>query len=123
MGLGMEARIVVSMAIALGAPVGIYLAARAMRLSPRLAGLSAMQLLWLSLGCAAGNALLYNAAVAMVGPYHRAENFALEIFPGDALGTWAMILLVKWLLTLSGRFRISTFLGEQAGIYRLRQRN
>lgn len=105
LGLGVKARIVVSMAIALGAPVGIYLAARAMRLSPRLAGLNAMQLLWLSLGCAAGNALFYNAALAMVRPDHSAENFALEIFWGDALGTWVVILMVKWLLTLSGRFR------------------
>lgn len=105
LGLGFQARIVVSMAIALGAPVGIYLAALAMRLSSRLAGLNAMQLLWLSLGCAVGNALFYNAAVAMVRPDHSGENFALEIFLGDALGTWVMVLLVKWLLTLSGRFR------------------
>lgn len=104
LGLSLESRIFVSLAIAFGAPVGIYLVARATNLSWRLAGLNAMQLLWLSLGSASGNALFYNTAVATVRPHQSGENFALEIFLGDALGTWIMILIVKWLLTLAGRF-------------------
>lgn len=105
LGLGIQGRVVVSTAIAFGGPVGIYLVARATGLSPMLSGLNAMQLLWLSLGCAAGNALFYNAALMIVRLNQSQENFALEIFLGDAIGTWAMILIVKWLLTLSGRFR------------------
>lgn len=104
LGLGLEARIFVSLAIAFGAPTGIYLVACATNLSPKLDGLNAMQLLWLSLGSAGGNALFYNAAVAIARPYQSGENFVLEIFLGDALGTWFMILMIKWLLTLAGRF-------------------
>lgn len=106
LGLNIQARVVVSTAIAFGGAVGIYVVARATRLSPMLSGLNAMQLLWLSLGCAVGNALFYNAALMIVRLNQNQGNFAFEIFLGDAIGTWVMILLVKWLLTLSGRFRI-----------------
>ena len=104
LGLGWDGRIVVSAFIATGSSLGIKIASSLQRLEPTLSNLTPARLLWLSLASSLGNMIFYNLSMALVG----VGNFNLAIngttFIGDALGTWAVISLIKLGLTGYGRW-------------------
>lgn len=104
LGLGWGGKIVVSAFIATGAPLGIRIASALQRLEPTLSNLTPARLLSLSLAGALGNMIFYNLGMALVG----VGDFNLAIdgttFVGDALGTWAVISVIKLGLTGYGRW-------------------
>lgn len=104
LGLGWGGKIVVSAFIATGAPLGIKIASALQGLEPTLSNLTTNRLLGLSLASSLGNMIFYNLSMALVG----VGNFNLAInsttFIGDALGTWAVISIIKIGLTAYGRW-------------------
>lgn len=105
LGLGLESRAVVAAAIAVGAPIGISLVSRFVALDTRLFGLTATKLLVLSFASALGNALFYKTSVMLVRGDPLDPAVMLFILAGDTLGAWAVIVTIKWLLTLVARVR------------------
>lgn len=105
LGLTLEGKIVLSTFLAIGAPLGIAAASRALDLDHSLANLTSRKLLLLSAGSAFGNAIAYNTALALLGL--KAQTFLSHAitFIGDVAGTWALIYLVKASLTLTARTR------------------
>jgi hypothetical protein len=104
LGLGWDGKIVVSAFIATGAPLGIKLASALQRLEPTLSNLTPARLLWLSLAGSFGNMIFYNLSMALVGVGDFNLAIAATTFIGDALGTWAVISVIKLGLTAYGRW-------------------
>lgn len=96
-------RTLVAGCLALGGPLGAYLAGRLSGLEPGLNNLSSLRLLVISLGCSAGNALFYAGALMAVGHPGSGYQQVFFILIGDTLGTWTIIYLIKAGLTISGR--------------------
>ena len=92
-----------TLAMAIGSTLGVWVAMQVRRVRADLFALSPMDLLWLSIGCSLGNALLQSLALylALATPPHFGVMAA--IFWGDTLGTWLTILLVRAGLLLTNR--------------------
>lgn len=103
LGLGLEERILVSAFLAVGGPLGAHFTSRLIHLDRSLSNLSPLRLLAVSLGCAAGNALFYETALALVGMPGGGPARLAAILLGDTLGTWAIIYVLKLSLTIWGR--------------------
>jgi len=99
LGLGLTDRIIVSAFLATGAPLAIAFASRLLLLQPTLTNLTPVRLLWLSLASSFGNMIFYNLGVALVGRGAFEPNVLATTFIGDALGTWAIIYVIKLALT------------------------
>lgn len=95
-------RTVVASFLALGGPLGAHFAGKLCDLERGLSNLTPVRLLLVSLGCAAGNALFYSAALAAVGHTGSGYQQIGFILIGDTLGTWTIIYLVKVSLTVWG---------------------
>lgn len=106
LGLGLEGRVVVSAGLAVGAPLGMWLVSKVVALDAHLFGLNALQLLWLSIGSALGNALFYKMGVVLVRGDAMDPAIWASILAGDILGTWGVMIVGKWLLTSFGRFGV-----------------
>lgn len=95
----------VAFATAAGAPLAAAIAARAISLKTDLSDLNGSRLLVLSIACACGNALFLRASLMMSGrgdPSTLPDYFS--IIAGDTIGTWAVIYVLKWALTVFGRW-------------------
>jgi hypothetical protein len=103
LGLSWDDRIVVAAFIATGAPLGIKIASSLQRLEPTLSNLTPARLLWLSLASSFGNMIFYNLSMALVGVGDFNPALSATTFIGDALGTWAVISVIKIGLTVYGR--------------------
>lgn len=92
-----------TLAMAFGAPLGTWVAMQVRRVQPDLIALSPIDLLWLSIGCSLGNALLQSLALylALATPPHL--DVMAAIFWGDTMGTWVTILLVRAGLLVANR--------------------
>lgn len=103
LGLDFADRVIVSGFLALGAPLGIAAVSQLIGLEPSLESLTPRQLLLLSIGSALGSSGLYNLGLIVVG-FEQYDFFTqLVTFVGDITGTWALIYLIKILLTIYGR--------------------
>lgn len=102
LGPGINVELIVTSFTAVGGPLGVFIASRLGKLEPSLENLTALRLMALSIGCAAGNTLFHRLAMESVGlgPSHYSSD--LVIFFGDFVGTWAIIYLIKTVLTLHG---------------------
>ncbi len=100
---GNSVEISATVAMAFGSTLGTWVAMRLRRVRADLFALSPLDLLWLSIGCSLGNALLQSLALylALTTPPHFGVMAA--IFWGDTLGTWLTILLVRAGLLLANR--------------------
>lgn len=103
LGLGTDAKIVVAAFLAVGAPLGIALTMRVVKLDLALSNLTPARLLWLSMGSALGNTIAYQAGLSIVGFKPHGLLADAVTFIGDTAGTWAIIYLIKVALTLFGR--------------------
>lgn len=103
LGLGFSDRFTVSAFLAIGGPCGAYLASRWCGLTPDLVNLTPLRLLAVSVGCAAGNAISYELGLTVVGLAGGGYGRIITILAGDALGTWAIIYVLKFALNLMGR--------------------
>lgn len=104
LGLGFSDRVLVSAFIATGAPLAIGTMSRLLHLQPSLTNLTAIRLLWLSLASSFGNMIFYNTGLALVGLEFFQPQVLAATFIGDALGTWAIIYVIKLGLTSWGRW-------------------
>lgn len=102
---GVTVELVMTAFTAVGGPFGVFVASRVGRLQPSLENLTALRLMGLSIGCAAGNAVFHRMAIEVVGitPGNVQQDFV--IFFGDFVGTWVIIYLIKTVLTLYGYAR------------------
>jgi hypothetical protein len=57
--------------------------------------MSPWDLLWLSAGCAAGNALLLVLALQAVGAVSQSFGLFAGIFIGDCVGAWLVLLVLR----------------------------
>lgn len=103
LGLGLSDRVLVSAFIATGAPLAIGTVSRLLQLQPSLTNLPPIRLLWLSLASSFGNMVFYNTGLALVGLEYFKPQVLAATFIGDAVGTWAVISVIKIGLTAYGR--------------------
>ncbi len=104
LGLGLSDRVLVSAFIATGAPLAIGTTSRLLQLQPSLTNLTPIRLLWLSLASSFGNMIFYNTSLVLVGLGGFRPKVLTATFLGDALGTWAIIYVIKLSLTSWGRW-------------------
>lgn len=102
LGPGIAAEVLISLLTAMGAPIGAALACAACKLDPSLGNLNGTRLLLLSLGAAAGNAIAISFGHFLLETPGLHIGIPLLVIVGDALGTWAIIYLLKALLTFVG---------------------
>ena len=96
----------VSAFIAVGGPLGTFIAAKLSGLQPSLSNLTPMRLLLLSAFCSAGNAVFYHLGLHYAGMGGH-SNFSthLIVFAGDMIGTWATIYFIKLSLEMFLKWR------------------
>ena len=105
LGPGVAMELIVTAFTAVGGPFGVFVASRLGKLQPSLSNLTPLRLMALSIGCAAGNTLFYRFAMDVVGMVPSSFEQDFVVFFGDFVGTWAIIYLIKMLLTLYGYSR------------------
>ncbi|MFM7028738.1 MAG: hypothetical protein ACKOXK_08710 [Chakrabartia sp.] len=103
---GNNVEIAATIAMAIGAPVGTWIVMKLRRVRPDLNALSPLDLLWLSLGCSLGNAVVQKMALLTMLPAPPGRGIMIGLFIGDTLGTWLAIMLVKAGLTFASRFAV-----------------
>lgn len=100
-------QVIVSLLLALGAPTALWIASKTIAVRPTLDNLTSIRLLILSVAAALGSGAAYHIGLTFVGAQtHSLETFCTAAF-GDAAGTWAVIYLLKLLLTLASRLLAS----------------
>lgn len=102
LGPGTAAETLLALMSAIGPALGAAVTCAACRLEPNLANLNGKRLLLLSLGASAGNAIALGLGHYALGTPGLHLGVPLIIMFGDALGTWAVIYLLKGLLTFAG---------------------
>ena len=106
LGLGLGGKVVVSAFIAVGGPLGAFIAAKLSGLQPSLSNLTPMHLLLLSAFCSAGNAFFYHLGLHYAGVSgHSDFSTHLIVFAGDMIGTWAAIYFIKLSLEMFLKWR------------------
>ena len=95
LGLGMAGKVVVSAALAVGGPFGVFLVSRLSRLRPSLSNLTPLRLLLLSAGCSFGNSITYHYSLETLGVAEHSFTGHLYVFLGDMIGTWFVIYCIK----------------------------
>jgi hypothetical protein len=105
LGLGIEGKVVVSAAIAVGGPLGVFLASRLIGLKPSLSNLTPLRLLLLSAGCSLGNSITYHFSLEALGIADHSSLGHLYVFLGDMIGTWFIMYLIK----LATEFALTTY--------------
>lgn len=103
LGLDPRSQVVVSLALAVGAPIAIDQMCRAIQLEPSLDNLTGRKLLALSAASAVGSGLAYHLALLLVGVEFTVDRTLMATIAGDALGTWVIVYLLKLSLTVAGR--------------------
>lgn len=102
LGPGIAGELLLSLLTAFGAPIGAALTCSACKLEPSLDNLNGMRLFLLSLGAATGNALTMSFGHFLLATPGADIGLPLLVVIGDAIGTWAVIYLLKALLTFAG---------------------
>ena len=105
LGLGIEGKVVVSAAIAIGGPLGVFLASRLIGLKPSLSNLTPLRLLLLSAGCSLGNSITYHFSLEALGIADHSSLGHFYVFLGDMIGTWFIMYLIK----LATEFALTTY--------------
>lgn len=95
LGPGYVAELIVTLLTSMGAPIGAFLIARVRHIRTDLQDISPTDLLWLSAGCAAGNALFLAAGLMAVGVVPHSLGLFGGIFIGDCVGAWLVLLLLR----------------------------
>jgi hypothetical protein len=95
LGLGMESKVAVSAAIAIGGPLGVAIVSRLSGLKPSLSNLTPLRLLLLSAGCSLGNSIAYHFTLEVLGVAEHSSLGHLYVFLGDMIGTWLVIYCIK----------------------------
>lgn len=103
LGPGVAPELIVAIFTSVGGPFGVYVTSRLGKLKPSLSNLTPLRLLWLSIGCAVGNAIFYHLALRVNGEDTVVPMRDLAIFIGDLVGTWVIIYLIKTALTVYSR--------------------
>lgn len=103
-GHGVE--IAATVAMAIGAPLGTWFAMRLRQVRADLDALSPLDLLWLSIGCSLGNAVLQSVALSLLLPMPPDSRVMIGFLLGDTLGTWVGIMLAKMALNLASSFAL-----------------
>ena len=98
LGNGYAPELIVTLLTSIGAPIGAFIVAHLRGIRPDLQGMSPMDLLWLSGGCAAGNALLLALALQAVGAVPLSFGLFAGIFIGDCVGAWLVLLVLRTFL-------------------------
>lgn len=101
-GMGIAGVAVVSAFCAVGGPLAVDIASRAISLRPSLSNLTPQRLLVLSLACAVGNAVFLKIGLSFASHGMSRVPDYLSIIVGDTVGTWVMIYLIKFALTAFG---------------------
>lgn len=99
---GHSAELIVTAFTAAGGPLGVAVAASLGKLEVNLSNLTPLRLLALSAACAAGNAIAYQIALQLAGLQYPTFADIIAVFLGDFVGSWAIIYLIKGLLTAYG---------------------
>lgn len=103
LSLSPASQIIVSFFLAVGAPTALWAASNLVGVKPSLQHLSGSQIFVLSVAAALGSGASYHIGLTLVGvEVHSPASFATAAF-GDAAGTWAVIYLLKMLVTLASR--------------------
>lgn len=103
LGPGLVPEMIIAAFSAVGGPFGVFVASRLGKLQPSLANLTPLRLLGLSIGCAAGNVVSQHLAWRVIGESDYSPVRDLAMFFGDFAGTWAIIYLIKTVLTVGSR--------------------
>lgn len=100
LSLSVTSQIIVSLFLAVGAPLGLLVSSRLIGVTPTLNNLNSTRLLVLSVAAALGSGTAYHTGLTIVGAEtHSAGSFFTAAF-GDAAGTWVVIYAIKILLML-----------------------
>lgn len=103
LGPGIGQEFLINGLSALGGPLGTFWVLKCRAIRSDLAGLSVQDLIWLSAGCAAGNALFLRIGYSLLDMASAGQGLMLSIFIGDCVGVWVMMLILKALLPFFGR--------------------
>ena len=102
LSLSPTSQLIVSFFLAIGAPVALGVTSKIIGVEAYLRNLNGSRILILSVAAALGSGTAYHIGLAAVGVQtYSAASFFTAAF-GDALGTWAVIYILKLLLTLGG---------------------
>lgn len=107
LGLGLAGKAVVSAFIAVGGPLGVFIVSKLCGLRPSLTNLTPLRLLWLSAGCAAGNAIFYDLGMLAVGAVESDLSLQLTIFAGDMIGTWVVMYCINMAMNVYSKINFS----------------
>lgn len=102
LSLGLTSHVIVSFFLAVGAPVTLWAVRNLVGVKPSLKNLTGSRILILSVAAALGSGGAYHLGLALVGADFSAASFFTAAF-GNIAGTWAVIYMLKILLTLTGR--------------------
>jgi hypothetical protein len=82
-------------------PAAVAVCRKFLRIEPDLTGLGPANIVVLSLGVAATNALLFNGYLYAIGRLHLGVGQIVTVFVGDVLGTAIVLLVLSGLLTFA----------------------
>ena len=90
-GLSLAEQLTLGLFVASGGPLALALTIRLTNISTDFVDLSIVDVILLSLACAAGNAIFYHAGLMILGLGVPGVNLGAVIFLGDALGSMTML--------------------------------
>ena len=103
LSLSPASQILVSFFLAIGAPLALWSVSNLVGVDLSLKNLSGSQILVLSVAAALGSGASYHIGLTLVGvEVHSPASFVTAAF-GDAAGTWAVIYILKMLVTVVSR--------------------
>jgi hypothetical protein len=100
--LGLAEQLGLGVFVASGGPLALALTVRVTQMSTDLVDVGVRDVLALSLACAAGNAILYNAGLTILGLGVPGVNLGAVIFLGDILGSMIMLGLALGAARIAG---------------------
>jgi len=101
LGLDPVEQSVLALFLASGGPLGAYTACRFLTISNDLGDLTPSKLLALSVACCLGSNAGYHLGLRMIGFPDQGVIVQLTTFTGDIVGTWAIIYVLKTMLTVA----------------------
>lgn len=93
-GLELPQQLGLGVLVASGGPLALALICRVARISTDLVDLNIRSVLVLSLACAAGNSVFYNAGLAVAGLSSPSLEMGTVIFVGDVIGCAFMLSMI-----------------------------
>lgn len=103
LSLSPTSQVVVSIFLAVGAPIALGIASKVIGVEASLANLTGSRIFILSVAAALGSGAFYHIGLSIVGAQtHSMASFFTSAL-GDAAGTWVVIYTLKMLLTLASQ--------------------